>query len=122
MGGSGHNNYVIWEVFLGVFDKNHKLITPHTVDISNYKSEFWVKTFVDLKIEIQQDSDKSKKSSPCLISNYGWDSSYPNVWQKVTIPKDAFRNVDLSNIFYPFMITGKGGKTTFYIGKVLWMP
>jgi len=119
--GSGHNNYVGWGVFLGIFDKNHKLITPHTVDLSNYKNlEFWVKTSVDLMVEIQQDNPKGQKSSPCLISNYGWNSSSPDVWQKVTIPKSAFRNVDLTKIFCPFMITGKGSEITFYVDAVMW--
>lgn len=120
--GSGHGNYVGWGVFLGIF-KNHKLITPHTVDLSDYENlEFWVKTPVNLKVEIQQDNPEGKKSSPCLISNYGWNSRSPDVWQKVTIPKSAFRNVDLTKIFCPFMITGKGSEITFYVDEVMWVP
>jgi len=42
--------------------------------------------------------------------------------QKVTIPRGAFRNVDLTKIFCPFMITGKGNKITFYVDKVMWIP
>ena len=119
--GSGAGNYVGWGVFLGVFDKTHKLITPHTVDLSDYENlEFWVKTSVDLKVEIQQDNPEGQKSSPCLINNYGWNSSSPDVWQKITIPKSAFRNVDLTKIFCPFMITGKGSEITFYVDAVMW--
>jgi len=120
--GSGHDNYVGWGVFLGIF-KNHKLITPHTVDLLGYENlEFWTKTPIDLKVEIQQDNTEGTKSSPCLISDYGWNSSLPDVWQKVTIPKSAFRNVDLTKIFCPFMITGRGSKITFYVDAVMWIP
>lgn len=42
--GSGSDNYIGWGVFLDVFDKNHNLITPHTVDLLDYENlEFWVK-------------------------------------------------------------------------------
>ncbi len=120
--GSGQDNYVGWGVFLGIF-KNHKLIIPHTVDLSHYENlEFWVKTPINLKVEIQQDNAEGKKSSPCRISNYGWNSSSLSVWQKITIPKSAFRNVDLTKIFCPFMITGKGSKITFYVDEVMWVP
>ena len=120
--GSGHDNYVGWGVFVGVF-KDHKLITPHTVDLSDYENlEFLVKTSINLKVEIQQDNSEGKKSLPCLISNYGWSSSLPDIWQKVTIPKSAFRNVDLTKIFCPFMITGKGSEITFYVDEVMWIP
>lgn len=120
--GSGHDNYIGWGVFLGIF-KNHKLITPHTVDLSDYENlEFWVRTPIDLKVEIQQDNPEGKKSSPCLISKYGWNSSSPDVWQKVTIPKSVFENVDLTKIFCPFMITGKGSEITFYVDAVMLVP
>lgn len=121
--GSGHDNYVGWGVFLGIFDKNHKLITPHIVNLSDYKNlEFWVKTPINLKVEIQQDNPEGKKSSSRLISNYGWNSSLPDVWQKVAIPKSAFRDVDLTKIFSPFMITGKGSRITFYVDAAMWVP
>ena len=120
--GSDHGNYVGWGVFVGIFE-DHKLITPHIVDLSDYENlEFWVKTSINLKVEIQQDNSEGEKSSPCLISNYGWSSSLPDVWQKVTISKSAFRNVDLTKIFCPFMITGKGSEITFYVDEVMWVP
>ncbi|MCK4735459.1 MAG: hypothetical protein KAT65_23600 [Methanophagales archaeon] len=120
--GSGQGNYVGWGVFLGIF-KDHKLVTPHTVDLSDYENlQFWVKTSVNLKVEIQQDNPEGKISSPCLISNYGWSSSLPDIWQKVTIPKSAIKNVDLTKIFCPFMITGTGSKITFYVDEVMWVP
>jgi hypothetical protein len=120
--GSGQGNYVGWGVFLGIFE-NHELIKPHTVDLSDYENlEFWVKTSVDLKVEIQQDNSEGKKSVPFFISNYGWNSGSPDVWQKVTIPKSEFRNADLTKIFCPFMITGMGSEITFYVDEVMWVP
>jgi hypothetical protein len=120
--GSGQGNYIGWGVFLGVFE-NHKLITPHTVDLSDYKNlQFWVKTPVNLKVEIQENNSEGGKSSPCIISNYGWNSSLSDAWQKITIPKSSFRNVDLTKIFCPFMITGSGSRLTFYIDEVIWVP
>jgi hypothetical protein len=80
-----------------------------------------VKTPINLKVEIQQDNPEGEKSSSCLINNYGWNSNLPDVWQKVIIPKSAFRNMDLTNIFCPFMITGKGSKITFYVDAVMWV-
>ena len=122
IGGTSQRNYVGWGVFLGTFE-NHELIAAHTIDLSNYDSlQFWVKTTVDLKVEIQQDNNMGKKSFPCLLSNYGWGSSSSQVWQKVTIPKTAFRNVDLTEIFGPFMITGSGSEITFYIDGIKWIP
>ena len=121
-GGSGQGNYIGWGVFLGIFE-NHKLITPHIVDLSEYKNlSFWVKTPVNLKVEIQENNPQGRKSSSCLISNYGWDNSSSDSWQKITIPKSSFRNVDLTEIFSPFMITGNGSRLTFYVDEVMWTP
>jgi hypothetical protein len=120
--GEGYNNYIGWGVFLGIF-RNHKLVRPQRINLSDYKNlQFYVKTSINLKVEIQQDNSDGAKSFSCLISNFGWNSSLPNDWQKVTIPKSAFRNVDLTRIFCPFMITGNGGRITFYIDEVIWVP
>jgi len=120
--GSGQGNYIGWGVFLGIF-KNQKLITPHTVDLSDYENlQFWVKTPVNLKVEIQENNAEGVKSSPCIISNYGWNKNLPDAWQMVTIPKSSFRNVDLTTISCPFMITGNGSRVTFYIDEVMWVP
>lgn len=121
--GTGSGNYVGWGVFLGIFDQSHVLITPHTVDLSGYETlEFWVKTSTDLKVELQQDDAQGKKSTARFISNYGWEQNLPDVWQKVTIPKSAITNVDLTKIFCPFMITGVGSGITFYVDAVMWVP
>lgn len=122
--GSGSGNYVGWGVFLGIFDySTHVLITPDTVDLSSYENlEFWVKTSVDLKIELQQDNAQGKKSTARFISNYGWDQNLPDVWQKVTISASAITNVDLTKVFCPFMVTGVGSGITFYVDAVMWVP
>lgn len=121
--GSGTDNYVGWGVFLGIFSENHELITAHTVDLSDYENlEFWVKSPINLKVEIQQDNDNGKTSFSCPINNYGWNSGSPDLWQKVTIPRNAFVNVDLTKIFCPFKITGTGSKITFYVDEVMWVP
>lgn len=120
--GSGAGNYVGWGVFLGIFEK-HVLITPQTINLSDYENLlFWVKTHVNLKVEIQETDSKSRKSSPVLINNYGWESNLSDNWQMITIPINSFRNVDLSQIFCPFMITGNGDNITFYIDDVQWIP
>lgn len=119
---SGHGDFLGWGVFLGDFDENHTLKKPNTVDLSDYKNlVFWVKTPINLKVEIQQNNPLGKKSSSCLISNYGWKSTKSDIWQEITIPKSAFKNVDLTNIFCPFMITGNASEATFYVDEVLWV-
>ena len=120
--GSGGGNYVGWGVFLGIFEQ-HVMITPQTINLSDYENLlFWVKTPINLKVEIQETDSISRKSSPVIISNYGWESSLSNNWQMITIPKNSFRNVDLAQIFCPFMITGNGDNITFYVDDVKWIP
>jgi len=120
--GAGNDNYIGWGIFLGIF-REHKLVTPHTMDLSGYNSlQLRVKTPVNLKVEIQENNAEGVKSSPCMISNYGWDSNLPGTWQRVTIPKSSFRNVNLTAIFCPFMVTGNGNRVTFYIDEVMWVP
>ncbi len=119
--GSGDWNYVGWGVFLGTFN-NHKLQKPNSVNLSKFQYlEFKVKTPIDLKVEIQQDDTNGKKSFQCLISQYGWDSSRSNDWQRITIPISEFLNVDLNKIFCPFMITGIGSQKAFYVSDVIWV-
>lgn len=121
-GGTGSGNYIGWGVFLGSFNSKHELIRPHTVDLSHYDSLiFWVKTSIDLKVELQQDFKDGAKSDPCFISNFGWKSNKHNAWQKMVIPKKVFKNVNLKKIFSPFQITGKGSSITFSIDDVKWV-
>ncbi|MDH3892475.1 MAG: hypothetical protein OEV49_15515 [candidate division Zixibacteria bacterium] len=120
--GDGRTNFSGWGVFLGAFTESHVLIAAHTIDLSNHGSlEFWVKTPVDLKVEVQQD-DTTGGKSPVLIGKHGWDSDSPETWQRVVIPGNTFSRVDRSKIFCPFMITGKGGGISFYVDDVMWVP
>ena len=121
--GRGNQNYVGWGVFLGTFNNNHELTQPQTTDLTGYSSmEFYVKTTVNLKVEIQQDNDSGPKSYACYINNYGWNSDLANDWQRITIPINSFRNVNMSSIFCPFMITGNGNEVTFCVDNVRWIP
>ncbi|MEM2250591.1 MAG: PKD domain-containing protein [Candidatus Hadarchaeales archaeon] len=131
--GAGSNNYVGWGVFLGVdAAAGHRWIVANSVDLSRFsKLEFWVKSEVDLKVELEQlpsvspennPNARGAKSSAIRISAYGWDRNQPNTWQKVSIPITAFRNVDLTKIRCPFMVTGEGGNKSFYIDEVVWIP
>lgn len=121
--GASAGNYVGWGVFLGIFDPTHECITPHTVDLSGYENlEFWVKTSVDLKVDLQQDNTDGLKTAARHISDYGWDSDHPTNWQKITIPRTAFTNVSFDRIFCPFMITGVGSEITYYVDAVAWVP
>ena len=96
---SGHKNYVGWGVFLGIFNKNHELIEPHTIDLSPSRQlEFWVKTPVNLKVEIQQSNSNGRKSSPLYISNFGWNEKNSNRFQGIVIPISRFDG-NKSNIF-----------------------
>ncbi len=120
--GSGRRNYIGWGVFLGDFTPDHALRTAHNIDLSLYSSlKFWVKSSVNLKVELQRKSNSGPKSYPCNIGNYGWDSDKPNEWQEVSIPGNAFQT-DLTDIHCPFMITGKGDKVTFFVDHVRWVP
>lgn len=131
--GSGSGNYVGWGIILGAdATAGHRWVEPNTVDLSAFsRLEFWVKSEVDLKIEIEQVPSVSpennpnamgRKSTAIRISSYGWDRTQPNAWQKISIPITAFRNVDLTKIRSPFMVTGEGSNKTFYVDYVVWVP
>jgi hypothetical protein len=83
-------------------------------DLSSYSSSslnFWVKTPVDLKVEV-----KTSGATERWISSYGWDGT--NTWQRIVIPLNAF-SADLSAVDSPFCITAHEG-TTFYVDYVTW--
>lgn len=131
--GSGSGNYVGWGVFLGAdAAAGHQWIVANSVNLSNYsKLEFWVKSEVNLKVELEElpsvtpennPNARGKKSTALRIGNYGWESSQPDTWQKISIPITAIRGVDLTKIRCPFMVTGEGGNKTFYIDDVVWVP
>lgn len=122
IGGSGDKNYVGWGIFLGNFDSDHRCIKPNTIDLFSFKTlRFYVKSDIDLKIEIQQDNSDGNKSSPCKIKDYGWSTESKDRFVEISIPLNKFGNIDPKKIFCPFMVTGTGSKATFYIDDVRWM-
>lgn len=80
--------------------------------MSNFELRFWVKTPIDLTVEMADSSG----SDGHLISTYGWDGT--NTWQQIRIPVNAF-SVNFSQLRAPFMITAPSA-TTFYIDGVIW--
>ena len=131
--GSGSSNYVGWGVFLGAdAAAGHQWVAANSVNLSSYsKLEFWVKSEVNLKVELEElpsaspennPNARGKKSTALRISNYGWDSNQPDTWQKISIPVSAIRGVDLTKIRCPFMVTGEGGNKTFYVDEVVYIP
>ena len=120
--GSGQGNYAGWGVFLGIFE-NHKIVTPHKVDLNEYNNlQFWVKSTINLKVELQEENEKGRKSTSCFIGNFGWKNEKVNNWQKIVIPKNSFRNIDFKQIWCPFMITGVGANITFLVDDISWNP
>ena len=110
---SGHTNYAGWGVFM---------VHPndHTIDISAYaRLRFWVKTAVDLKVELQENSRSGTKSS-VRVSDYGWNVDSSSYWQRIEVPGEAFSGVDLDKVFCPFMVTVEKGDTTFFADHVRW--
>jgi PKD repeat protein len=104
-------NYAGWGVFLA---------QPfvHNVNLSSYTHlKFWVKTSINLKLEVQQYNRYGQKFRG-YISDYGWDST--DTWQEISIPDSEFSNINIQNIFCPFMITVEQGNKTFYIDNVRW--
>lgn len=91
--------------------------TPTKENLSQYSGgylTFWVKTPVNLKVEIRD----TQLRGPCYISQYGWNGT--NIWQQIIIPLSSFGSVDYSNIEFPFMITCET-QTTFYVDDVKWV-
>ena len=123
IGGPGDNNYVGWGIFLGNFNSEHQCIKPNTIDLSSFERlRFYVKSDIDLKIEIQQDNSDGNKSFPCRIKDYGWDTESKGRFVEISIPLNRFGNVDPTKIYCPFMITGTGSKATFYVDDIRWIP
>lgn len=120
--GSGNSNYAGWGVFLGIFE-DHELVTPQTTDLSEYSNlQFWVKSNVNLKVELQENGNHGRKSSSCFIRNFGWENERSHDWQRIVIPRNSFRNIDFEQIWCPFMITGVGSNITFLVDDVSWIP
>ncbi len=90
----------------------------YSLDLSNYSQgnlKFFVKTAVDLKVELQE-IDRYGPKHTKYISNYGWNGQ--NEWQEISIPINDFQ-ADLTQIYVPFMITAES-PATFYVDYVRW--
>lgn len=91
--------------------------TPNKANLSQYSGgylRFWVKTPVNLKVEIRDTTLRG----PRYISQYGWNGS--NTWQEITIPLSDFGSIDFTNIELPFMITCET-QAVFYVDDVRWL-
>ncbi|MEM1874506.1 MAG: glycoside hydrolase family 2 TIM barrel-domain containing protein [Candidatus Hadarchaeales archaeon] len=99
-------SYAGWGLFLA-------LPHDHTVDLSGASAlKFWVKTPVNLKIEIEAPKGNIQSY---YISQFGWDGT--NNWQEITIPAENWENLD--KVYSPFMITVETNQT-FYVDFVRW--
>lgn len=109
--GEGSGNYAGWGIFL---------IHPEDriANLSSYGNlQFWVKTPVDLKVEIQSDNRSGSKYM-AWISSHGWDGA--DTWQQLTIPGTAL-TADRERIFGLFMITVTRSDVAFYVDEVQWI-
>ncbi len=91
--------------------------TPTKANLSQYSGgwlKFWVKTPVNLKVEIKD----TQVRGPRYINQYGWNGT--NTWQEITIPLSDFDSIDFSQTELPFMITCET-QTTFYVDDVKWI-
>ncbi|MDA7857873.1 hypothetical protein N9A72_00065, partial [bacterium] len=89
-------------------------------DLSSYAGgelKFYVRTPIDLKVEIQQTGVGGTKVAT-YIDQHGWDGT--NTWQEISIPISTFNTVDLTQIFGAFMITANSA-TTFDVDNVRWV-
>ena len=85
-----------------------------TVDLSAHGSlKFWVKTPMNLKIEIEAPEGYKQTR---YISSFGWDGI--DTWQEIVIPASSFANLD--QVHYLFMVTGES-TGTFYVDHVRWV-
>ncbi|MEM2874701.1 MAG: PPC domain-containing protein, partial [Candidatus Hadarchaeales archaeon] len=118
--------YAGWGVFVAVYNGQIDPTATHYIDLSAASSlEFYVKSPVNLAVQIQswntQTDAAGAKSSQVWISNYGWTNN--GGWEKITIPKSAFINVDFQHIWCPFMIftAGNSPNVEWYVDWVQWI-
>lgn len=94
----------------GIFDQ---VGTYDFSAMSGFNLDFWVRTDIDLTVEMQ---DATNGSNGFPISTYGWDGTY--TWQRITIPVTDFGR-DLTQLESPFMITAPDA-AVFYVDGVRW--
>lgn len=123
-------NYAGWGVFFpSGTDLSEYFTDSNDIDVINtYLVKFWVKTPVNLKVEIENLAGVKKIRYLDTIYNVKkWDGT--NTWQEIWIPikwfvenPDGSFDVDfLRNLKSPFMITTEASGVTFYVDNVRWV-
>lgn len=114
----GGNTWAGWGVFFFNKDNPNDRYGKNLSDYADGYLRFWVRTEVNLKVEIQDTGEITKTK---YISNYGWNQNL--VWQEISIPiADFTTNTSfLSNIYSPFSITVETDNKVFDIDNVRWV-
>ena len=114
----GGNTWAGWGVFFFNKDNPDDRYGKNLSDYADGYLRFWVRTEVDLKVEIQNTSETKKVK---YIGNYGWNQNL--VWQEISIPiTDFTTDVNfLSNIYSPFSITVETDNKVFNVDNVRWV-
>jgi len=112
------NTWAGWGVFFFNKDNPNDRYGKNLSDYADGYLRFWVRTDVDLEVEIQNTGETKKAK---YISNYGWNQNL--VWQEISIPiADFTTDVNfLSNIYSPFSITVETDDVVFDVDNVRWV-
>jgi hypothetical protein len=124
------NNYAGWGVFFpSGTDLSEYFTDSNDIEVINkWLVKFWVKTPVNLKVEIENMSGVKKIRYLNTEWNVKkWDGT--NTWQEIWIPIkwfvenwDGSFDVDfLRKLKSPFMITAEDKGVTFYVDNVRWV-
>jgi len=112
------NTWAGWGVFFFNKDNFNDRYGKNLSDYADGYLRFWVRTMVDLKVEIQNTAGTTKTK---YIGNYGWNQNF--VWQEISIPiRDFTTDTNfLSNIYSPFSITVETDNKVFDVDNVRWV-
>jgi len=112
------NSSAGWGVFFFNRDNPNDRYGENLSNYANGYLKFWVRTMVDLKVEIQNTAGITKTK---YIGNYGWNQNF--VWQEISIPIRDFTTdtIFLSNIYSPFSITVQTDGVVFKVDNVRWV-
>lgn len=118
-----HTSHTSWAGW-GIAYRTLSPVVTSSVKLTCYRKgslKFWVKSDVDLKVQIVDKTSTGFHSSPPLwISSYGWNiSSHRNIWREITIPLMSFTGIDFSLIYSPFQITAETA-CNFSVDNVHW--
>jgi hypothetical protein len=112
------NSWAGWGVFFFNRDNPNDRYGENLSDYANGYLKFWVRTTVNLKVEIQNTAGTTKTK---YIGDYGWNQNF--VWQEISIPiRDLTTDTSfLSNIYSPFSITAETDGVVFKVDNVRWV-